>query len=79
MGSREFSEWLVFMRHEPIGGARADVQAGIVAAAAFNAAGPRRPSRPSDFVVEWWRQRDATVSAGEALLRRLHGMAGKAD
>lgn len=69
MGSREFSEWMAFAGMEPIGGARGDVQAAIVACATANAAGNK--TKPADFVPLWEPRRKSTVAEQIAIFKSM--------
>ena len=48
MGSRELNEWFAFIDQEPIGEERADLRAGIIAAAVGNH-GFRHPKEGSEY------------------------------
>lgn len=54
--SRELSEWAAYERVAgPLGGARGDIQAGIIAATVNNVNRKKgaRPATPAKFVPEW--------------------------
>lgn len=58
ISSREISEWLAYERIAgPIGPARADIQAAIIASNIVNVnrGKGKRPSTPKDFIPEWDR------------------------
>lgn len=59
--SRELSEWMAFATLEPLGDARGDLQAAIVASTVANTArNPkkrRRPFAPAEFIPDFDRQR----------------------
>lgn len=61
--SRELTEWQAYERVAgPLGPARADVQAAIVAATVANAnRGKGKPATPADFVPEWDHKPTQTV------------------
>ena len=52
MTSRELSEYMAYDQFEPIGEARADLRAGILASAVVNhsISPPRSPTKPVDFM-----------------------------
>ena len=61
--SDELTEWMAFDRLEPLGEARADLRAGIIAAAVGNH-GYLRPDKPyqaSDFMPFLKREADAPI------------------
>lgn len=52
MSSAELSEYMAYDHFEPIGEARADLRAGIVASTVANFAAnpPRKPAKPVDYM-----------------------------
>lgn len=58
MGSREITKWQAYERVAgPLGPARADTQAAIIAATVANANRHKgKPATPSDFIPEWDRK-----------------------
>lgn len=49
-----FQQWMAYAQLEPFGEERADLRAGIVAAAASNAGGVRgAPAKPRDFMPDF--------------------------
>ena len=54
MDSTELSEWMAFAEHEPIGDRRADLQAAIIASAAFNALGNK--AGIDTFLPKFWKR-----------------------
>jgi hypothetical protein len=72
MSSREFSEWLAFQRHEPIGVERLDILFASLSALLANVNRDEKqrpePYQMSDFLIEWWREAEperAAVSGGK--------------
>lgn len=56
MSSRELTEWMVYEKLTgPLGPARSDLQAGIIAAtiANVNRGKNQKPAKPSDFIPKW--------------------------
>jgi hypothetical protein len=55
MPSREFAEWMLLDRMEPIGERRLDFLAGMLAAliANVNRKPEAAPFKPSDFIPDW--------------------------
>jgi hypothetical protein len=60
MSSREFAEWMAYYALEPWGEERADLRAGIVAAAAIAPWTKKgsTPPRPSDFMPKFGQRSD---------------------
>lgn len=52
MSASEFTEWMAFDQIDPFGESRADLRAGLVAAAVVNhsMSPPKDPARPIDFM-----------------------------
>lgn len=80
MSPRELLEWAAYERVAgPVGPARADVQAGIIASTVANVHTDKgRRFTPSDFVPRWDR-RGQTVDEQLAVVRQLNIMFGGAD
>lgn len=57
MSSRELTEWLAFSQIEPIGDAREDLRAGIIASTIANSfrdtEKQKKPYSPADFMIDW--------------------------
>lgn len=59
--SHELSEWAAYERITgPLGPARADLHAAIIAATVANSAGGKRKSAPKDFIPKWDKGAQAT-------------------
>lgn len=56
MSSHEFSEWIAFASNEPLGNARSDLQAAIVAStiANVNRGKKGKTFKPIDFIAKFW-------------------------
>lgn len=69
LGYSEFVEWMAFYETEPFGGTRGDIQAALVAATIANTNRKRnsRAVKPSDFLIDWWRD----LSKPAALLAKF--------
>ena len=63
MDSQEFTEWMAFDRLETIGGARADLHAGIIASAVANHGSRdiKKPYTPADFMPVLEREEEKPV------------------
>lgn len=59
MGSAELTEWMAYEQLAgPLGGARADLQAGVIASTVYNMQrGKAAPKAPRDFVPKWDRRK----------------------
>lgn len=68
MDSAEFTEWMAFDRLETIGDARADLHAGIVAAAVANHGSRdiKKPYTPADYMPFLERPDDEPVLLPDA-------------
>ena len=78
MSSRQLSEWQAYERISgPLGAARADLHAGIIAATIANANRPpkSKPFRPADFIPKWDHQ-PQPVHQMKALARALNAAFG---
>lgn len=53
MSSAELTEWMAYAMVEPIGDARGDVQAAIIATTFGNAFSKSQLS-PDDFIIDFW-------------------------
>lgn len=73
MSSRELTEWRAYERVAgPLGPARADVQAAIIAATVTNVNRHKgTPSTPADFIPRWDRKPQQTV---EEMVRIAHAL-----
>jgi len=81
MTSWELAEWMAYERVAgPIGDARGDVQAAIVASTVANANRGRGTKRatPKDFIPEWDR-RPQTWQEQLAIVEQLNAMFGGTD
>jgi len=69
MSSREFSEWMIFDRHEPIGGRRLDWLAARIMALMANLMADRKKHpeafKTEDFLPELWQESDDDEDAAE--------------
>jgi hypothetical protein len=59
MDSREITEWMAYEMVEPFGPWREDVRAGVIAStiANVNRGKSSKPFKPTDFVLEFGKQR----------------------
>jgi hypothetical protein len=73
MSQAEFEAWRLFAAHEPIGPARGDVQAALIASTLANTHRNRKKRRKpfllSDFMPDFWKLR----SRGNTLQAKLRG------
>lgn len=78
VSSRELTEWQAYeVVTGPIGPARGDVQAAIVAATVANSnRGKGKPLTPADFVPEWDREPTQTVEEQLAIAYALNAAFG---
>lgn len=77
LDSRELSEWAAYERFAgPLGGARDDIHAAIVATAATNANRTKkdRKAKPADFLTKWDRP-PQSVEEQKAIMRSAIGAA----
>jgi len=69
MSSREFSEWMIFDRHEPIGGRRLDWLAARIMALMANLMADRKKHPEAfeveDFLPKFWQEPDDDEDAAE--------------
>lgn len=74
MSSAELTEWMAFEKVEgPIGPARGDVQAAVVAMTVANVnRGKRRPFKLSDFVPTW--DRDSRAQSTDQMIAAVKQM-----
>lgn len=79
MSSAELSEWMAYERIAgPLGPARADIQAAIIAATVANAnlAKGKRPFVPADFIPEWGGKRKLTPEELWAKIKQVNAALG---
>ena len=79
MSAREFASWRIFDAQSPIGDRRADLQAGVVAAAVANVFSDpdkrSKPYTPEDFALSFERVTVADQQeANRTKMRALMGM-----
>lgn len=88
MSAREFTEWMVFDAHEPIGGRRGDMQAAHIMAVLAEIYRDREkrsePYAVNEFMPRFWQESRAERSLEDwreylALLNTIYGGVDKRD
>jgi Protein of unknown function (DUF4035) len=79
MSVREFTEWQAFARLSPLGGARGDIQAAVIASTVANVhRGKREPFRVGDFIPDFAGERvkpRQSIEEQIAIAKTIHNMA----